>query len=344
RELPWAPTRIVVAPDGDVYVFSDSWLRRYTPTLDEVAKGLIPEGVEAVQFSANGDIRLAGSSGNRGFTGLWSPSLDVVKEGSEFFGCPGPMAFGTEGRLYIASSSRGCPKRPTPGSFQPCGGMGGATSQDAVLMVVEPGTDQPEYLSSLGGGEDDFAGAILAHPDGSLSVAGSTWSNNFPSTGRLARDEAAEGMSLFLTRIRPQAGPPLSPRCVANAASLVPGPIVPSALSSIFGAGVIAEEVLFDGVPGRILYSSEDQINVQAPETVSGKSMVELMVDGRGTGAVEIPVARAHPGIFTRNRQGTGPAVATNEDGTLNLHNNPAPLGSLVTLYATGLPDNSEQL
>jgi hypothetical protein len=71
---------------------------------------------------------------------------------------------------------------------------------------------------------------------------------------------------------------------------------------------------------------------------------VELVVNGKGSGEVEIPVARAHPGIFTVSQTGTGPALARNEDGTLNSAGRPARLGSVITLYATGVPDTREEL
>jgi uncharacterized protein (TIGR03437 family) len=41
------------------------------------------------------------------------------------------------------------------------------------------------------------------------------------------------------------------------------------------------------------------------------------------------------PGLFTMEN-GTGQAVAVNQDGTLNAPGNPAARGSIMTLYATG--------
>jgi uncharacterized protein (TIGR03437 family) len=47
-------------------------------------------------------------------------------------------------------------------------------------------------------------------------------------------------------------------------------------------------------------------------------------------------IAPSAPGIFT-GPGGTGPAVASNQDGTVNSNSNPAQQGSLITLYGTGL-------
>jgi uncharacterized protein (TIGR03437 family) len=52
--------------------------------------------------------------------------------------------------------------------------------------------------------------------------------------------------------------------------------------------------------------------------------------------AATVPVLPAIPAIITVNSEGTGEAVAVNQDGTLNSASNPAARGSVVTLYATG--------
>lgn len=48
------------------------------------------------------------------------------------------------------------------------------------------------------------------------------------------------------------------------------------------------------------------------------------------------PVATAYPALFTSNLQPSGPALAVNEDGTINSDTNPAMKGSIVLLYGTG--------
>ena len=126
--------------------------------------------------------------------------------------------------------------------------------------------------------------------------------------------------------------------------SLVPGPIVAGATYSLFGAGIQADEVRFDGVTAEVLHSSPERIDVRAPETVHGESRLELISGGRSISVVDIPVDRADPGIYTWNRMGMGPALATNADGTLNSDANPARLGSVITLYVNGVPDVNDSL
>lgn len=43
-----------------------------------------------------------------------------------------------------------------------------------------------------------------------------------------------------------------------------------------------------------------------------------------------------HPGLFTRNSVAIGQAAALNQDGTVNSADNPAALGSVISLFLTG--------
>jgi uncharacterized protein (TIGR03437 family) len=47
---------------------------------------------------------------------------------------------------------------------------------------------------------------------------------------------------------------------------------------------------------------------------------------------LNVPLASANPGVFTVNGQG----AIVNQDGTVNTPANPALLGSIVSIYATG--------
>ena len=49
-----------------------------------------------------------------------------------------------------------------------------------------------------------------------------------------------------------------------------------------------------------------------------------------------VPLATFAPAIFSMNQQGTGQAMAVNQDGSTNGTSHPAPLGSIVELYGTG--------
>jgi uncharacterized protein (TIGR03437 family) len=91
------------------------------------------------------------------------------------------------------------------------------------------------------------------------------------------------------------------------------------------------------GVAAPILYSSATQINVIAPYEISGQLQVTVQVQYQGSAATQaVQVTNASPGAFTLNASGSGPAVAANQDYSINSPSNPAAKGSYVTIYFTG--------
>jgi uncharacterized protein (TIGR03437 family) len=74
------------------------------------------------------------------------------------------------------------------------------------------------------------------------------------------------------------------------------------------------------------------------PYALAGQSyaVVHIESGGQSSNTVLVPVAPAALGIFTVNGTGTGQALAFNQDGTPNSQSSPAPVGSVVTFYATG--------
>jgi uncharacterized protein (TIGR03437 family) len=51
-----------------------------------------------------------------------------------------------------------------------------------------------------------------------------------------------------------------------------------------------------------------------------------------------VPLNAAGPGIFTVNSSGNGQGAVLNQDNSLNGPANPAPHGSAIAIYATGVP------
>ncbi|MEJ7605526.1 MAG: IPT/TIG domain-containing protein [Bryobacteraceae bacterium] len=94
--------------------------------------------------------------------------------------------------------------------------------------------------------------------------------------------------------------------------------------------------VTINGLPARVLFASNDQINVQIPAGLTGAT-VQVIVTANGVTSTPFiaPLAAVSPGIFV-------PGIL-NQDNTVNSPTNPAKLGSIVQIYATGLlmPDGS---
>jgi uncharacterized protein (TIGR03437 family) len=131
-----------------------------------------------------------------------------------------------------------------------------------------------------------------------------------------------------------------SPLTIVNAASLIAGPVVPGEIVSLFGAALAGEgavtEVLINGRAATLLFTSPTQINLLVPESIAASTVeFQINVNGITRARAVAAVAQAAPGVFTV-AGGVGQAAALNEDGLLNSPSNPAPRGSIVTLFATG--------
>jgi len=95
-------------------------------------------------------------------------------------------------------------------------------------------------------------------------------------------------------------------------------------------------------IPAPILSAGASQTNVVAPFGLSGFSSTNIVVNYQGQQlTTTVPVVFTAPGIFTANSSGSGQASAFNADNTANSSTNPAIVGSVITILATGAgPEN----
>jgi trimeric autotransporter adhesin len=125
---------------------------------------------------------------------------------------------------------------------------------------------------------------------------------------------------------------------VVNSASNRAGAIAPGEVVTLYGGGLTGvQSVLFNGFPGPVLYSRDTQVGALVPYALTS-SAVQIVAQRADATSTPLPatLAATAPGIFTADGSGTGPAVATNQDGSANTPANPAAVGSLISLYATG--------
>lgn len=96
-------------------------------------------------------------------------------------------------------------------------------------------------------------------------------------------------------------------------------------------------QVLVNGTPAPLFYVSPGQINFRVPTNAPTSGTAEFQVIRASTsqilGSFPVQMDVAAPGIF--NIGGTQAAVI-NQDGTINGQRNPAPIGSIISIYATG--------
>ena len=104
----------------------------------------------------------------------------------------------------------------------------------------------------------------------------------------------------------------------------------PAPLPAVLGGA----SVFVNGVIAPLLYADSDQAIFQVPSTTTPGSAAVFVNSPSGRSAsVSVAVTAAAPAIF----QITGRAVAINADGQVNSSANPAPSGSNLLVYVTGI-------
>jgi len=143
--------------------------------------------------------------------------------------------------------------------------------------------------------------------------------------------------------------PRVTPGGIVNAASYQPS-VAPGSLFTIFAGGLSADTgaaagppwptswdgiaVQINGMAVPLAYVSPTQINAQVPyEIAPGAAELTIVSNGTTTPPASLRIQAASPGIFA---DATGRAAAVNQDGTLNQPGNPAPAGSVISIYLTG--------
>ena len=158
-----------------------------------------------------------------------------------------------------------------------------------------------------------------------------------------------------------QAGskPAIAAGGIVNAASFAGGPISPGLIVTVFGTFLGPEQlalakltddgksltkvienarILFDDVPGAMIYSSATQASVVVPYTVSGKTSTKVKVEylGAASDEVTVPVIAASPAIFTLEASGKGQGAVLNQDFKVNATTNAAQRNTIIQIFATG--------
>jgi uncharacterized protein (TIGR03437 family) len=121
-------------------------------------------------------------------------------------------------------------------------------------------------------------------------------------------------------------------------AAVAPGEFVTIPGVRLSSSGATATQVLFDGIPAPVLSASPEQVTAAVPYEVSGKTTVGVTVEVNGVSSnvSTVAVLPAVPELYVYGLGILTSASALNQDGTLNGPGNPAPVGSVVSLFATG--------
>jgi len=237
---------------------------------------------------------------------------------------------------------------PPPRSSGSCG--------EGFLAKLGPAGSTLLYSTVLGGADMDGVESVAVDSRGNAYLAGSTRSNNFPTTqtalsnrrspaacnfsgsptfnvtffcedafvSRVSFGEPPELPAVEVLNLGTLAFAPIAAESVVKLAGPGIGPAVPAGLLVGADGRVTAElsgtRVLFDGLPAPLLFVSADEINLIAPASVAAraKTRIDIEIGGEVITTLTVGVAGAAPALLTLDGTGTGQVAAINQDGSLN--------------------------
>ena len=320
---------------GDAGAGNSAWGELYEPqgvALDSAGNLYIADtqNHRIRMLAPGGAISTIAGTGNAGFSG------DGGAATAAELNAPSQVAVDTSGNVYIADTQNHRVRLvTTDGNINTIAGTGDAAYN---------GDDGPAVQVAL-----SAPGGVALDGQGNVYVA---------DTG----NNRVRMLSTTQTVVTPTPPVQLVNVTLANGASLLPGPLAPGEIFSIFGQGIgptvavtgtfdevgtlsttLADvQVLFIGTPvsatpAPLYYVQANQINAQVPYQMAGQASAQLQVVYQGVtlAVMQVSIAAANPALFTLN-YGTGNAVVVNQDGSINSAQHPAPRGSIVVLYATG--------
>jgi uncharacterized protein (TIGR03437 family) len=271
---------------------------------------------------------------------------------------PHHIASDTDDRLYVADTGN---RRVTIYDHAPTSSSGQSAAQ-----VLSNGLSNPRgmYVSPITGDiwvADASVGAIRYPAFNQLVAAGGA--SNATLVDKLLAVAVVEDQwgDMFLADGAHRVGvyyPGLTPLNAAN--FLSPNVLAPGMITALYTLGnynqfggqpaqatalplptkINGIQVLFNGAPVPLFYADPNQINFQVPNGAPQSGYVDLQVQEIATGRIlgdsTVQMTPSLPGLFTMNGSGSGAAAALNQDGTINSGTNPAPQGSVITLFGTG--------
>jgi uncharacterized protein (TIGR03437 family) len=210
--------------------------------------------------------------------------------------------------------------------------MPGQVGMYKVLLHLNPDLSD-DLLSQVTIAQDVYVSNIVVVPilNAATTSAGSTTSTSSAvSSGGVAA-----------------ATPAIRAQGLTNGASYAGGAISPGEIAVLFGAttgpaaltmGSGGVRVLFDGVPGHVIYAAPGQVAAVAPFGLAGKTSTQVQYEylGAVSNAITMPVQPATPGVFTLDATGKGAAAVLDSGNKVVNKANPARHGDTVQLFATG--------
>jgi uncharacterized protein (TIGR03437 family) len=352
-EITWPLAVDPEDKDGDIFVAAINPQGEVAWTTSYGGSGA--ESSPKIVLSATGEVVVAGRTTSADLP-LQSSNAAELTGNNDFF------LFGVEAaagrRLY--SGYLGFPSGTSLRDV--ASGPDGAVYLSGTAMVEQDGKKRPMDLLLKINREGELvreaqagALAIAVADDGKVITVGATKSGLLDAGGFLYGPQSVYAAFLDLDSPNDQK-PWLA--AVLNAGDSVPAVLSPGAVVSLYGerlgpaegmAAPVEEgkfptqaggvRVLVGDSPAPLLYVSATQINAVLPFDLGEDPMAQVVVerDGVRGNVFAMTVVEAAPGPFQQAPSNASFGAILNQDGTLNSPANPAPAGSIVALWATGL-------
>jgi uncharacterized protein (TIGR03437 family) len=328
----------------------------------------------------DGTISTIAGNGVYGFAGDGGPALNAQLY------APTSLAMDSSGNLYIADTGNGRIRRISRNgaiaTVAGCADSGHVSSDDGLaataavlsgpqgvavdaagnLYIAETQGNHVRRVSASGVISTIAGRALygyLAYYDG-LSQHGYSGDGGPATSARLGTPYALavdSNFNVYIADLPNGAVRMLKPSPIANAASMLAGPVAAGELVTLYGSGLGPEdltinppdatgavsseaagtEVLFDGVAAPVIYTSATQVAALVPSISGSTTSVEVRYRGKTAVAFTVPVAPFAPALFTYDSTGRGLAAATDQDHSYNSFTSSAMPGDTVRLFATGV-------
>jgi uncharacterized protein (TIGR03437 family) len=303
------------------------------------------DGAGSIAVSPAGVVILGGTSGSNDFPALGAGPISIGQafvagispDGGSLLWSYTPgggsilkIVIASDGSMWIFGSALPAnPAPPTPDAFET--GTSGTFAEDRDIdtgsLIYSTTIREGPALALdsrgnvyIGGGVAQAAGKI----DFSLAAANPVIGNVMNAgTYDSYAITPGEVVAIFGDRIGPAAGVIYNLDAQSRA---------PRSLGGV--------AVLFNGIQAPLLYAQGSQVNAIVPWEVSGSTVqVVVQYNGQVSQPFAATVKDSVPGPFLLGGVAGAPkqTAAINQDGTINSPANPAPLGSIVSIYATGL-------
>jgi uncharacterized protein (TIGR03437 family) len=367
RILAGSPTSIAVDSSGAAFIggyatiqgVATGYLARLDPGGSAGFYARLPQEIgPAVAVDANGNVALFANGLLDRVDAAGAVSVSTAVAGAD----RAAFALDAAGTAYITGATTQL--RPVKNSLGTCGwdsDTSPAPTPETAnwLSVIAPDGSLLQTTYIPGGGGTVAANAVVpliaTGPNSTVYVLATAGASFAPTHASPLLQTGNGAGALF--RLSPNANAQTFPlACVGDAASFNTGPISPGEIVTLFGNGLGPQqgvqtqatlqspcpakagnvEVTFDGTPAPLLWVQDAQINAVVPWSVTPgrNTQICFTYNNVKTNCLTWPVVETAPAVFTVDGVH---AAAVNQDGTPNSADNPAPVGSIVSIWATGL-------